>query len=100
MTESSKIKLRIILNALIIICVAAGVGIFIFMSDIASVMSYFTIQSNLLCLIAGGVTLIHIIKKNPAGNAYIFFKGMSLVSILLTFFIYNFVLKHYLNITD
>ena len=99
MYESSKIKLRIILNALIILCVAAGVGIFIFISDIASVMSYFTIQSNLLCLIAGGVTLTHIIKKNPVGNAYIFFKGMSLVSILLTFFIYNFVLKQYLNIS-
>lgn len=64
-------------------------------------LSAFTMQSNLLCLIMAAVTLVYVIKKTiPCGRFYIFFKGMSLVSILLTFFVYNLVLKPYIDVTD
>jgi len=98
LTENIKLIIRIILNSLIIICVGTGVIIFTLKSDFASVMSYFTIQSNLLGAITAGITLVLIIsKKNTANDLYLFLKGMTLVSILLTFFIYNFLLKQFLS---
>ena len=51
-------------------------------------------------MIAAAVTLARVImRKSLIENPYIFLKGMSLVSILLTFFIYNLVLKPFTTLT-
>jgi hypothetical protein len=66
--------------------------------DAATLLSTFTIQSNLLCLVAAGITLAYeLLKIAPEGKPYILFKGMTLTAILLTFFIYNFVLAPSFN---
>ncbi|MDR0558123.1 MAG: Pr6Pr family membrane protein [Treponema sp.] len=87
-----KKTLRIMFNAALICC--GGVGVALTLMRLDPTAASFTIQSNLLCLAAAGVTLAReIAGRNPKGKAYIFFKGMVLTSILLTFFVYNFVLK-------
>jgi hypothetical protein len=92
---------RIIFNMAIILFVGIGVVIFLIKMDAVTLLSTFTIQSNLLCLIAAGITLIYeLLKINPRGKAYILFKGMTLTAILLTFFIYNFVLAPYINASN
>jgi hypothetical protein len=69
--------------------------------DAATLLSTFTIQSNLICLIVAGITLIYeLLKINPRGKAYILLKGVTLTAILLTFFIYNFVLAPYINTSN
>ena len=101
LTNNTQKIIRVIINAGLIICVLVGVMINIFKSNIASTIAYFTIQSNLLCAILSGVTLAREIKQNNSREKeYIFFKGMALVSILLTFFIYNFVLKPTLDMAN
>ncbi|MDR1592681.1 MAG: Pr6Pr family membrane protein [Prevotellaceae bacterium] len=85
---------RIIFNVLIIVCALVGIVIFLVRSDRTTILSTFTIQSNLLCLIAAVVTLVLELKnKTGAVKWYVFFKGMALTSILLTGIITQFVLK-------
>jgi hypothetical protein len=85
----------------IILSVGLGVILFLMEMDTATLLSTFTIQSNLLCLIAAGITLIYEpVKMNPEGKAYILLKGMTLTAILLTFFVYNFVLAPYFNASN
>jgi hypothetical protein len=94
--KNVKKTIRIIFSVFVVFFVAAGIKLM--KLDAAMALSAFTIQSNLLCIIASGVTIIReILKNNPRGRAYIFFKGMTLTSILLTFVIYNFVLKPHLD---
>jgi hypothetical protein len=82
----------------IILFAGLGVAIFLMKMDAATLLSTFTIQSNLICLITAGITLVYeLLKINPMGKAYILLKGMTLTAILLTFFIYNFVLAPHLN---
>jgi hypothetical protein len=89
---------RIIFNAVIILFVGLGVVTLLLEMDAVTLISTFTIQSNLLCLVAAGTTLIYeLLKINPKGKAYILLKGMTLTAILLTFFVYNFVLALYLT---
>ena len=100
LAEHSKKIARIIFNALLIVCAGVGVVLIAMKLNIAMAVSAFTIQSNLICIIAAGVTLAReIARSDPKGKAYIFFKGMTLTSILLTCVIYTFVLKPYLNVT-
>jgi len=92
---------RITLNTLLIICVIIGTILNAIKFGFISTISYFTIQSNLLCLVAGIITILLVMKKNdPKDQKYIFIKGMSLAAILLTFFVYNFVLRPYLDAAD
>jgi hypothetical protein len=91
---------RIIFNVILVIC--AGLGTFLTINKLGTVMtlSAFTIQSNLLCLIMTCITLIReALKRNSENGLYIFFKGMALLSILLTFIVYNFVLRPYFDTT-
>jgi hypothetical protein len=90
--------IRGILNALLILCTGAGVGSIAVKLTALTAVSTFTIQSNILCLITAAFTLLRQIKKgDPRGGAYIFFKGMALVSILLTFAVYNLVLDPFFS---
>jgi len=101
LTNNSQKIIRFIINIILIICVGIGVIINFFRTDIMSTIAYFTIQSNLMCMILAVVTLVREIKSNVSKEKeYILFKGMALVSILLTFFIYNFVLKPTLDLAD
>ncbi|MCL2181152.1 MAG: Pr6Pr family membrane protein [Treponema sp.] len=85
---------RIFINIFTIICAGTGVTLAALKMGFAPAISYFTIQSNLLCLAASVITIILEIKKSGFKiQGYHFFRGMALVSILLTFFIYNFVLR-------
>jgi hypothetical protein len=89
---------RIIFNAAIILFVGLGLVLFLMDMDAVTLLSTFTIQSNLLCLIAAGIILVYeLLKNGPGGKAYILFKGMTLTAILLTFFIFNLVLAPYFN---
>jgi hypothetical protein len=98
LAKKGKKTVRIIFNIFVVFFVGAGINLL--GVDAVMALSAFTIQSNLLCIIAAAVTVMReILKKNPRGGAYIFFKGMTLVSILLTFVVYNFVLKPYVNTT-
>jgi hypothetical protein len=92
---------RVIFNTAIILSVGLGVIFFLMEMDAATILSTFTIQSNLLCLIAAGITLVYeLLKINPNEKAYILFKGMTLTAILLTFFVYTFVLAPYFNASN
>jgi hypothetical protein len=91
--KSHKRTARTVFNAVIILFVGLGVAIFLVEMDALTLLSTFTIQSNLLCLVAAGITIgYELLKIHPGGKAYILLKGMTLTAILLTFFIYNFVL--------
>ena len=99
--EGSRKTIRIVFCILLIVCAVIGTILNAVKFGAASTISYFTIQSNLLCIAAAGVTLMREIKKRDLReSSYIFFKGMSLVSILLTFFVYNFVLRPFLDSVD
>lgn len=94
MTENIMKIFRVAFNAALILCAATGTLIGFKFVDPATNLSTFTTQSNLFCLIIGFVTLVRILKEdNSVGKTYIFLKGMSLTSIILTFTISNFVLK-------
>jgi hypothetical protein len=96
--ENHKRIVRIIFNMAIILFVGLGVVLFLMEMDTLTLLSTFTIQSNVLCLIAAGITLIYkLLQINPKGKAYILLKGMTLTAILLTFFVYNFVLAPFIN---
>jgi len=100
-TGNRKKTIRIIFNGIIILFVGLGVVIDVIELDTATALSAFTIQSNLLCLIAAAVTLaLEIKKKDTKRKAYIFFKGMTLTSIFLTFIVYNFILKPLMGETN
>ena len=94
MTEKLKKIVRIIFNVALVLCAATGTIINFKFINPATILATFTTQSNLFCLIIGLVTLVRILKEdNSVGKTYIFLKGMSLTSIILTFTISNFVLK-------
>lgn len=98
LSKNHKRIVRIIFNMAIILCVGLGVVLFLVDMDAATLLSTFTIQSNLLCLIAAGITLVYeLLKNSPKGKVYILLKGMTLTAILLTFFIFNLVLAPYFN---
>ena len=94
MTENIMKIFRVAFNAALILCAATGTLIGFIDINSASILSTFTTQSNLFCVIIAVITVIRIIKGDYSeSKTYIFFKGMSLTSILLTFTIYNFFLK-------
>jgi hypothetical protein len=96
--EQGKRTARVIFNALIIVCAGAGVALIAMKMGFGMAVSAFTIQSNLLCVIASGVTLAReITGRDSKGKAYVFLKGMTLTSILLTGVVYGFVLKPYFD---
>lgn len=98
----------------IIFLLVCGYGLCLHISPVSidyniRMFSYFTVLSNSLCFI---MTLIFVIKeikykiKQPAASKefllsfaytkrYSFFKGMSLMAILLTFLIYHFMVAKY-----
>ncbi|MCL2266860.1 MAG: Pr6Pr family membrane protein [Treponema sp.] len=101
LTDNGKKTIRAAFNVLTAVCTATGLLRFILMSNIAVTFAYFTIQSNFLCLIMSVITLVRVIRNsNPKEGKYIFFKGLTLVSILLTFAVYNFVLKPAINMAE
>ena len=82
---SGKQILRIILCAAVIGSVGVGAAFFLRELGISEALSAYTIQTNLFCLTMTVVTLMYeISKRKPQGSVYSFFKGMALVSILLT----------------
>jgi hypothetical protein len=91
---------RITLNAALALCAGLGTVLTATRLGLAMTVSFFTIQSNLLCLLMALITVKRETPKRDAGNGpYVLFKGMALIAILLTFIVYNFVLKPYLNTT-
>lgn len=53
--------------------------------------SFFTIQSNIFCLVVMCILLIkHFSKKDERSKLMIYFKGMALSSIICTFLVYHF----------
>ncbi|MDR0706712.1 MAG: Pr6Pr family membrane protein [Treponema sp.] len=100
LSEHGKKMARIIFNALLIAGAGTGVALVAVNMGFGMAASTFTIQSNLLCMIAAGVTLAReIAGSDRKGKAYIFLKGMTLTSILLTFVVYGFVLKPHFSAT-
>jgi hypothetical protein len=100
MTAENKRKTaQVIFNILIIVCAFLGIGIFIVQSDTAMILSAFTTQSNLLCVVAAVLTLVRECGNKKNGGGYTLFKGMALTSILLTFFITALVLKPFFGRT-
>jgi hypothetical protein len=98
--EHGKKTARIVFNALLIAGAGTGVALVAMGMGFVMAASAFTIQSNLLCAIAAGVTLAReIAGKDSKDKAYIFLKGMTLTSILLTFVVYGFVLKPHFSAT-
>ena len=86
--------IRIIFNSAIVVFAAIGIVIDIVKMDTAMVLSAFTTQSNIFCLVTVAVTVFWLVKnKSSEDKRYVLFKGMSLTSILLTFFITALLLK-------
>lgn len=89
---------RIIFNAAVMLSVVVGTVINGIKINIFMILSAFTVQSNLFCLVMAFITLVRENRGRKTHTAlYIFFKGMALTSILLTFIIYNFVLRPFFN---
>lgn len=96
-----KNSFRIIFNMVIIGCVIIGLVLTAQEFGLKVTMSTFTNQSNLFCLIVALQTIVFILQKhNLENNAYIFFKGLTLTSILLTGAVYYFVLLPYVKSTN
>lgn len=63
-----------------------------------NMLSYFTIQSNILCFIMMFLSVIHVIKciikeeEIKYSRTHLFFRGMSFLAITITFFTYSIVL--------
>ena len=86
--------LRIALTALIVLGVAIGVTINIVELGPVLPLTAFTVQSNLLAGILALVTLLRTVgHRDDAPTVYMMFKGMALSGVLLTFVIYNAVLR-------
>lgn len=80
----------------IIFAVIAGYGIYdhlkgLSQPDIVNSLSYFTMQSNILCFV---ILIISIVNNGERSKNFDILYGVSVVSITLTFFIFNFVLAN------
>lgn len=61
------------------------------LSGFVNAISYFTILSNIMCFL---VLLYAVIRRNKVGRKFNIVYGGALLSITLTFFVYNFVLAN------
>jgi hypothetical protein len=87
---------RIVFNALIVACVVAGLAIELYILGPAMALTAFTIQSNLLALLAAAATLAREARRMELeSKGYFQLKGAAVASILLTFVVYNWVLAPY-----
>jgi hypothetical protein len=85
---------RIVLNAFTAAAVIFGVMIDLIKLDPGFALSTFTIQSSILAGILALVTGVRTIRRSdPDNSAYVFFKGLALTGIFLTFVIFNLLLR-------
>jgi len=88
--------LRIAMNAAIILAAGCGVAFDMIGSDPLMAISAFTVQGSVLALVMAAVTLVLTAGGRAGGPAYVVWKGMSLLSVLLTFVVFNLALRsHY-----
>jgi type IV secretory pathway VirB3-like protein len=92
---------RIALAAFTTAAVVVGVTIDLIQLDAGLALSAFTIQSNILAGILALVTLVRTVRRNDPDNAaYVFFKGLALTSIFLTFVVFNLLLRTPTGLSD
>lgn len=93
---SSKRKLSFAFKIATIICCLTGIVLNLTRTnEIATMLSYYTTQSNILVLILYVVSTFMLCVNSNADdtNLYHFLKGTALVTIMLTFFVYLFSLS-------
>ena len=94
MNRSAKEKISLIYKILIIIVCAMGIFINIRIAPGKEMFLYFTILSNIACLIFYIViVLLYLFKKLKKNNLYYIFKGMVTMAITLTFVVYQLFLS-------
>ncbi len=87
-------KLKYIIRIIFMAVTFYGVADHMLKQNLAgfiNVISYFTILSNIMCFL---VLLYAVIRRNRVGRKFNVVYGGSLLSITLTFFVYNFVLAN------
>ena len=90
----NKEKLSLIYKILIVIVCTIGLIINIYVAPGKEMFLYFTILSNLACLIFYAVIVVlYFMKKLKKNNLYYIFKGMVTMSITLTFIVYQLFLS-------
>lgn len=83
----------IVCKFLIILSIILGVGINLLKTtSIVSMISYYTIQSNIICLISYIYFVYIEIRKKTKGDRYYIIKGAITIAILITGIIYRFAL--------
>ncbi len=93
---SSKRKISFAFKITTIVCCLTGIVLnLIRTKEIATMLSYYTTQSNILVLILYLISIIMLCVNSKADDtkAYHFVKGTALVTIMLTFFVYMFSLS-------
>lgn len=90
MNEMLKKRIAFIYRLLLVAACATGVVLnLLYTKNYGRMFSYYTIQSNVLVLLAFGAILLGM----PAGSRpYVVLKGMATMGILLTFLVYNLLL--------
>lgn len=93
----NKRKISIIYKLFTLFCLCFGVSLNLMLtSSVVSLISYYTLQSNIICIILFLCSCIFNIKNNDErSDLYYFIKGAATVAILTTSIIYYIALKQY-----
>ncbi len=90
----TKRTLSIIYRALLVAAGAAGVLLNTLNSEsIVGMLSYYTIQSNIIVIVFFAVLLALTVKNKPDGRALPLLKGMVTMCITVTFLVFHFMLR-------
>lgn len=94
MKSNVKEKISLFYKILIIIVCAIGIYINVKAAPVKEILLYFTILSNIACLIFYSIIVIlYMLKKLKKNNLYYIFKGMVTMAITLTFVVYQLFLS-------
>lgn len=94
MRSNTKEKISLVYKISIIIVCAIGLFINIKIAPGKEIFLYFTILSNIACLIFYTIVVtLYLMKKLKKNNLYYIFKGMVTMAITLTFVIFQFFLS-------
>lgn len=86
-------KISIIYKILVTLSLAAGILINVIQtSSISAILSYYTLQSNIICLLCFIGVLIMELRKNNKSDVYYLIKGGITIAILITGLTYVFAL--------
>lgn len=92
----NKRRISVLYKIMITVCLAFGIGVNLANTqNIPAMLSYFTIQSNIVCLVSFAIFIVLELTKKDYKNSdkYYIVKGAITISILVTGIVYNVALS-------